>query len=502
MSPKILIADDDPVQRRFLKTLVHQFGYQAETVESGEAALAHLQASSAAPVDLVILDLVMPDLDGMAVLSRLRERGEKLPIIVQTSRGSVESAVPAMRMGAHDFLVKPVGPERLQVAIKNALTAARLAEEVSFLTRRAFGTLSFEDLTGDSVEMARAVRQGERAAKSAIPVLLEGEPGTGKEIFARAIHGASGRRGGAFVTFNCGAPPDDLEKVLFGCEKGAFHGAAEKTLGKCVEAHGGTLFFDRICELPIEAQGRLLRFLQEGEIHRAGAKRPVKADVRLIFAANRNLIEQVKRGCFRDDLFYRINVFPISISPLRARRDDIASLARRFCARFAAEEGKPVRGICAEALALLGAYAWPGNVRQLVNAIFRAVVLADGDELTVAEFPQIAARVEGFDVRIPAAPVPAAARPLREREFIRMEVRDPNVLALLDENGNARHLDRLEAEAIKFALVHYRGQMSAVARKLGIGRSTLYRKLKQYDLLKQHDLEPACEESAALAARA
>jgi DNA-binding NtrC family response regulator len=490
MSPKILIVDDDPVQRRLLETLVHQFGYQAETVESGEAVLARLQVSNAAPVDLVILDLVMPNLDGMVVLSRLRERGEKRPIIVQTSRASVESAVPAIRLGAHDFVVKPVGPERLQIAIKNALASTRLAEEVRFLSRQAFGTLVFKDLAGNSVEMVRAVRQGERAAKLAIPVLLEGEPGTGKEIFARAIHASSVRRRGPFVTFNCGAPPDDLERMLFGCEKGA--GAAEKTVGKCVEAQGGTLFFKRICELPLEAQGKLLRVLQDGEIRRAGAKR-TEADIRLIFAANRNLIEQVKSGGFRDDLYYRINVFPISVPPLRARRDDIASLACRFCARFAAAEGKPVRGICAEALALLGAYDWPGNVRQLENAVFRAVVLADGGELTVAEFPQIAARVEGFDVRVPPAPV--SARPPREREFIRVEVRDPNVLALLDEYGNVRHLDRLEADAIKFALAHYRGQMSAVARKLGIGRSTLYRKLKQHDLLKQ-ELEPGPEELA------
>jgi DNA-binding NtrC family response regulator len=203
----------------------------------------------------------------------------------------------------------------------------------------------------------------------------------------------------------------------------------------------------------------------------------------LIFAANRNLIELIKRGGFRDDLYYRLNVFPIAIPPLRARPDDIAPLANRFCAQFAAAEGKPVRGICAEAQALLCAYDWPGNVGQLENAVFRAVVLADGAELTIAEFPQIAAKVAGFDVRIPEAPV--AARPVRE--LVRI-VRDPNVLALLDENGNPRHLDRLEAEAIKFALNRYRGQMSAVARKLGIGRSTLYRKLKQHDLLKQIDV--------------
>ena len=487
MSATILIIDADPVQLRLLETMVHQFGYQAETAASTEAMLARLQALSAAQVDLAILDLAMPN--GMAVLARLREQGAKLPIIVQTARGSVESVVPLMRLGAQDFVVNPVAPERLQVAIKNALATARLAEEVRFLSRRAHGTLAFQDLAGASAEMARAIRQGEKAAKLAIPVLLEGEPGAGKEIFARAIHGASSRRGGAFATVHCGAPPNDLASLLFGSEKGA--GAAEKTVGKCLEARGGTLFFDRICELPMEAQTRLLRFLQEGEIHCSGAKRPLSADVRLIFAANRNLIELIKRGGFRDDLYYRLNGFPISIPPLRARRDDIAPLANRFCARFAAAEGKPVRGINAAAQALLRAYDWPGNVGQLENAVFRAVVLADGLELGVAEFPQIAAKVEGFAVRVPAAPV-LAARP-REREFVRIEVRDPNVLALLDENGNPRHLGRLEAEAIKFALNRYRGQMSAVARKLGIGRSTLYRKLKQHDLLKQRNLAQAPE---------
>ncbi len=255
MSPKILIASDDPLQRRLLETLVHQFGYRAETVESGEAMLARLQTSGAAPIDLIILDLATPNLDGMPVLSKLQERSEKRPIIVQISPAAVKSAIPAMRLGAYDFVVKPVGPERLQVAIKNALAAACLAEEVSFLTGGPFGTLAFKDLAGDSAEMARAVRQGERASKLAIPVLLEGEPGTGKEIFARAIHGASGRRGGAFVVFNCGAPPDDLESALFGGERGAIPGLkGAKPLANSSRRRAARFFSTGFASCRFEAQ--------------------------------------------------------------------------------------------------------------------------------------------------------------------------------------------------------------------------------------------------------
>ena len=238
-----------------------------------------------------------------------------------------------------------------------------------------------------------------------------------------------------------------------------------------------------------------MRALQEGEVDPVGGKRPVKVDIRLISATNQNLIELVKRGRFREDLYYRLNVFPILIPPLRSRRADVPDLARRFVARFAAEEGKRIRGLTAESIALLAAYDWPGNVRQLENAMFRAVVLADHDELTVAEFPQIAAQVDGFDVRIPpfVAMLPAAPRP--EREVVRVEVRDPNVLGLLDESGDVRTLESLEAETIRFALAHYRGQMSAMARKLGIGRSTLYRKMKEYGLF-QGDAPDGDEEAA------
>jgi len=496
MSCTVLIVDDDPVQRRLLEALVRRFGYAAETVESGERALARLEPGSEAPIDLMILDLVMPDLDGMGVLTRLRATGRAVPTIVQTAHGSIEAVISAMRAGAIDFVVKPVGAERLQVSIKNALRVDALEDEIRRMNKRASGALQLKDLASKSEDMMRVIRLGERAAKSNIPVLLEGESGVGKELVARAIQGASDRRGRAFVTVNCGALPENLvESILFGHEKGAFTGATEKHAGKFVEAHGGTLFLDEIGELPPEAQVKLLRALQEGEVDPIGGKRPVKVDIRLISATNQNLIELVKRGHFREDLYYRLNVFPILVPPLRARRADIADLARRFVARLAAEEGKRVRGLTAEAIAVLTAYDWPGNVRQLENAVFRAVVLADHDELTVAEFPQIAAHVDGFDVRIPplAAMPPAAQRP--EREIVRVEVRDPNVLALLDESGDVRKLESLEAETIRFALAHYRGQMSAMARKLGIGRSTLYRKMKEFGLF-QGDAPDGDEEAA------
>ncbi len=483
MTSTILIVDDDPVQRRLLEAMVRRFGYNAECLDGGEAAIARLEDGVKPSVDLLILDLVMPDLDGMGVLGRLRDRKISVPTVVQTAHGSIEAVISAMRAGALDFVVKPVGAERLQVSIKNALRFDALEDEVRRMTRRASGTLGFKDIVTRSEDMSRIIRLGERAAKSNIPVLIEGESGVGKELIARAIQGASERRGKAFVTVNCGALPENLvESILFGHEKGAFTGATEKHAGKFVEANGGTLFLDEIGELPLETQVKLLRALQEGEVDPVGGKKPVKVDIRLVSATNQNLIELVKAGRFREDLYYRLNVFPITIPPLRARRDDVADLARRFSARFAAEEGKKIRGLSAEAASLLTRYDWPGNVRQLENAVFRAVVLADGDELTVTEFPQIAAQVEGFDVRVPPAPMQVAAQPRVEREIVRVEMRDPNMMRLLNENGDVRKMDDMEAELIRFALAHYRGQMSEMARKLGIGRSTLYRKMKDFGL--------------------
>jgi DNA-binding NtrC family response regulator len=481
MAALILIADDDPIQRRLLEATARRFGYDAETVDSGESALARLEAVDRPPINLLILDLVMPDLDGMGVLARMRQRDIAVPAIVQTAHGSIEAVISAMRAGAIDFVVKPVGAERLQVSIRNALRVDALEDELRRATRRNAGELSFRDIVTRAESMARTIRLAERAAKSNIPVLIEGESGVGKELMARAIQGGSDRRGKPFVTVNCGALPETLvESILFGHEKGSFTGATDKHLGKFAEANGGTLFLDEIGELTPEAQVKLLRALQEGEIDPVGSRRPIKVDFRLVSATNQSLIDLVKAGRFREDLFYRLNVFPISIPPLRARVSDVPDLAMRFLARFCVEEGKRIRGISNDALALLCSYEWPGNVRQLENAVFRAVVLADGDELTTAEFPQIAAQVEGYDVRIPPAPRPIAADPAASAALqpANLDCHDPHSLRLINDSGDVRTLEEIETEAIRFALDYYRGQMSQMARKLGIGRSTLYRKMK------------------------
>jgi DNA-binding NtrC family response regulator len=478
MSPKILIVDDDPVQRQLLEGLIRRFGYAAETAAGGEAALARISAPRVEKIDLMILDLVMPDLDGMGVIGAMRGKACATPVIVQTTKASIEAAPSAMRAGAVDFIVKPAGPERLMAAIKNALRLTALEAEIRRLDRQAGGALSFNDIRSGP-EMERVARLGERAAKAAQPVLLEGEAGVGKRAIAQTIRAASDRRGRPFVAVNCaGLPIDAIDRILFGCDKGAI--AGERQPGKFVEAHGGALFLGEVGALPLAAQARLLRVLRDGEVDPIGAKRPLRVDVRVIAATTQNLIELVRARRFREDLYYRLHVHPISVPPLRQRRDEIAGLARGFCARFSAQEGKRLRGIAAEALHLLLAYDWPGNVRQLENAVFRAVALAEGDELTVAEFPQIAAQVQGFEVRIPAVPAPAFYQPQREAEAAPALFRDANVMALLDEDGDVRRLDQLEAEAIRFALIHYRGRMSAMARKLGIGRSTLYRKMKEY----------------------
>ena len=497
MAELVLIVDDDPVQRRLLEGMARRFGYEVMTADGGDAAISALTGPDGARIDCVILDLVMPDLDGYGVLARMRDAGLNIPAIVQTAHGGIDTVVSAMRAGAADFVVKPVGAERLQVSLRNALSTSALETEFQRLKRSRTGTLSFKDIVTRNARMQAVLRTAEKATASLIPVLIEGESGVGKELIARAIHGSGERRAKPFVAVNCGAIPENLvESTLFGHEKGAFTGATEKHTGKFVEATGGTLFLDEVGELPPAAQVKLLRAIQESQVDPVGGRKPIKVDVRIISATNRNLIADVKSGRFREDLFYRLHVYPITVPPLRERPEDIPDLVRHFLVRFAAEEGKRIRAVTAEALAVLNAHPWPGNVRQLENAVFRAVVLAEGDEIGSAEFPQLlharlsAPTIAPMAEDMPEPPAGLGATPLILDEAplagpamdIGGSTASPGALALLDAAGNVRPLEELEADVIRFAIARYRGQMSEVARRLRIGRSTLYRKLDEIGL--------------------
>src|SRR3954453_10766813 len=389
MAASILIADDDAVARRLVENMVQKCGYETIVVDSGDAAIAALTAPDAA-IDGVILDLVMPGLDGMGVLAKIREAGLSIPVIVQTAHGGIDNVISAMRAGAADFVVKPVGLERLQVSLRNALNSSALKGELQRIRHSREGRLTFSDIITRAEAMAGVMRAAQKATNSSIPVLIEGESGVGKELFARAIHGSGERKAKPFVAVNCGAIPDNLlESILFGHEKGAFTGATERHMGKFVEASGGTLFLDEVGELPLAAQVKLLRALQEGTVEAVGGRKPVKVDVRIISATNRKLLDLVKSGAFREDLFYRLHVLPLTIPPLRLRREDIPHLLLHFLARFAAEENRTITGISGEAVAHLAQLDWPGNIRQLENTVYRAVVMSESDQLGLADFPQI-----------------------------------------------------------------------------------------------------------------
>ncbi|MCC6920762.1 MAG: sigma-54-dependent Fis family transcriptional regulator [Alphaproteobacteria bacterium] len=504
MTHTVLIVDDDPTQRRLLQAVIERNGYRTLQAASADEMFRALDGVQGADVGLVLLDLVMPQEDGLSALKRLRPSHAALPVIVLTAQGGIETVVSAMRAGADDFLVKPASPERILVSIRNALKVKALTGEVQRLKKRASGHLSFGDLIAKSAAMRTVVRLGERAAQSNIPILIEGESGVGKEVLARAIQQASDRANKPFVAVNCGAIPENLiESILFGHEKGSFTGASEKHIGKFQEADGGTLFLDEIGELRLDMQVKLLRAIQEGEVDPIGAKRPVKINIRLISATNRNLTQLAQEGRFREDLYYRLNVFPIQVPPLRERMEDLPELIQFFVERFAAEEGKSVIGIDETALKMLGRHAWPGNIRQLENTVFRGVVLCDSDQLKVEDFPQIAAQLGvelrteehaveqvaastqtyakavGHDVGY-AVSAPAAYTGGNDAGTVRLH--NGLEIKAMDGAGHLRRLEEIENDLIRFAIELYDGHMSEVARRLGIGRSTLYRKMREIGL--------------------
>ncbi len=481
MTKTVLVVDDDPTQRRLIQAVLERDGFAVAQAESGDAAIQRLTTGGTA--DVILLDLQMPGLSGQETLKELRSRGFAQPVIVLTASGGVDTVVKAMQAGAQDFMVKPASPERITVSLRNALSMGDMRTEVDRLKKHAGGRTTFEDLIGNSPVMTMVKRMGERAAKSSIPILITGESGVGKEVIARAVHGSSERAGKPFVAVNCGAIPANLvESILFGHEKGSFTGASDKHLGKFQEANGGTLFLDEVGELPLDVQVKLLRALQESEIDPIGAKRSIKVDVRIVSATNRDLSVAVKDGSFREDLFYRLNVFPIEAPALRERREDIPLLVEAFVRRFNIEEGKRVAGASVETLAFLTAFDWPGNVRQLENAVYRAIVLADAPYLQPHDFPAISG-VMAPPPEAVGAPEPFKLPPLLpSAEQLIAEMPKDAPVQILDARGHLRKLEDIERDLIQLAIEIYAGHMSEVARRLGIGRSTLYRKVRESGL--------------------
>ncbi|MEM1376659.1 MAG: sigma-54 dependent transcriptional regulator [Pseudomonadota bacterium] len=489
MATTILIADDDPVQRRLYEATLARANLSTIVAEDGQQAIDALQDNK--DIGAVILDLVMPGVDGIGVLQKMQEDALQLPVIVQTAQGSMETAIRAMRAGAFDFLVKPASPEKLLSSVSDALKVTHRARKASVThadaTRK---TASGKAIIGEGDEMARVRSLVAKAADSDVPVLIEGQSGTGKELVAHAIQADSRRASKPFVIVNCGAMPENLvESILFGHEKGAFTGATEKRAGKFSEANGGTLFLDEVGDLPLDAQVKLLRAIQEGQIEPVGASKSVSVNVRLISATHRDLVSLVRDGKFREDLFYRLNVFPIIVPPLRNRLEDIPALAAHFIEKFSASERKSLT-FDDSALKLLQSYDWPGNIRQLENTIFRGAVLAsDGERLTSQHFTHIEQQLTAHP-RVVVQNSGSLGAAQTQRVLVddapKLEGVEPVVdnhdSVIWQQNGHVKSLASVEESVIRLAIDHYGGRMSEVARRLEIGRSTLYRKLKEYEI--------------------
>jgi DNA-binding NtrC family response regulator len=451
----LLLIDDEPAQRRLVAAIGARAGWRMVTAPDPDAAMALLAEQ---PVDAVLIDQWSPDPDGAALIATIRSERPALPIVMLTALSSVAIAVEAMRAGASDFLVKPIAPDKL-LATLDAVTAKAGAGELRPLSEKIGQVLAFDEIVGSEPDFRAALAIAAKAARARVPLLIEGESGVGKEVVAQAVHAASPRAKRPLVIVNCGAIPANLvESELFGHERGAFTGAFDRHIGRFQHADGGTLFLDEVGELPFDTQVKLLRVLQSGEIQPVGSRLTRQVDVRVIAATNRTLLDEVAAGRFREDLYYRLAVVQVTIPPLRQRAADIPALARHLLARIARQPGMRGLGITDAALNMLMGFSWPGNVRQLQNALFRAAVLCEGDALTSDDFPQIAHESIG-GVRA------ATARPLA------------GGVTLFEPSGHLRSLDAIEADVIRLAIGHYRGRMTEVARRLGIGRSTLYRKL-------------------------
>jgi two-component system response regulator PilR (NtrC family) len=382
---RVLVVDDEQSMRELLAIMLRQAGYDVAVAEGGEAAVETLKTES---FDLVVTDLRMRKVDGLAVLKAAKEFSPRTAVLVVTAFASTETAVEAMKLGAYDYVTKPFKLDELKLTVSNALERRRLQDENQALKRQLRRERGFENFVGRSPKMLDVFETIRKTADSGSTVMITGESGTGKELVAQALHWESSRRTGPFVSVNCGAVPETLmESELFGHVKGAFTGAVATTEGLFAAAASGTLFLDEITEIPQTVQVKLLRAIQERQIRRVGDTKDVKVDVRLIAASNRDLGKAVADGALREDLFYRLNVIPVHLPPLRDRREDIPLLVAHFVKKLAREVGRPVRGATPEAVAILEQYHWPGNIRELENVVERAMVLGSSEMLDVDALP-------------------------------------------------------------------------------------------------------------------
>jgi two-component system response regulator HydG len=449
----ILVVDDEPGQRAMLRAVLSAEGYCIAEAEDGAAALAHVEACF---YDLVLMDVRMAQLDGMAALKAIKARSPGIPIVLMTAYGTVRDAVEAMKAGAYDYLTKPLDIDELKLTVARGLRHAALEEENARLRALVGQDVEVSAIIGTSAPMQRVFEAIALVAPTEATVLILGESGTGKELVARAIHANSPRRGGPLITVNCAALPETLlESELFGHERGAFTGAAERRIGRFELAHGGTVFLDEIGELTPASQTKLLRVLQSQEFERVGGTKTLKVDVRVLAATNKDLDAAARAGQFREDLLYRLRVFPLTVPPLRERRDDIPLLAEHFLKRYVERHRRQLRGLTPRALDLLVRYDWPGNVRELEHAIERAVILARGEHVTQAELPP--------DIRAASGDADGLAH--QERSL-------PVGLTLKE----------VERELIRKTLEHTGGNRTRAAEVLGISRATLHNKLKEYGL--------------------
>ena len=457
MRPEILLVEDTPSLAQLYVSYLRDAPFTVTAVDTGAAALARLDAG---PPAAILLDLQLPDMNGIDILKAVRARALPSEVIVITAHGSVSVAVEAMREGAFDFIVKPFAAERLRVTVRNALERSRLRAVVDSFSEE-MGRGRCGDFIGASLAMQAVYRIIDSAAASKASVFITGESGTGKELCAEALHRKSPRRAGPFVALNCAAFPKDLiESEIFGHVKGAFTGATSDRDGAAKRAHGGTLFLDEICEMDLGLQSKLLRFLQTGNVQRVGSDRVEPVDLRIVCATNRDPVAEVQAGRFREDLFYRLQVIPIELPPLREREEDVLLLARHFLDQYAREEGKSFDGLSPETEAIFRGHAWPGNVRELQNVMRNVVVLNAGGSVIPDMLPPALTTL---------APPPSPAR------------------ASAAEDGPARPAEqiqplwRVERDAIESAIRVCKGNIPRAAALLEVSPSTIYRKLQAWE---------------------